>query len=340
MRMRKRNLLSLLISLLVSIVLIWFLVSRVKIEDFAQTFSHIYISGLIVFAITALVGSALRAWRYKWLLSPYRISWPNIFLVTFIRNLFVDLFPARLGSLSYVYVLNKSLKYPFEAASSSFVLAFVLDFLTLSPFLVFSILAVGLGQTSISSGVLLAISASFFVLILIVFWKISPLLAFGLKVYRRILRALNLEDKKWARTSVEKILLTIEELDRIKLRKIGWPLFILSLGIRLAKYVSLYFLLYALLRSHGFSFENLSFSKTILGITGAELTSALPVKGIGGFGTWESAWALTLTLMGFETRIAIISSGVHLITNLFEYLLGTLSIIALVLLRPKKIESQ
>lgn len=338
MRMRKRKLLSLLISLLVSIVLIWFLVSRVKLEDFAQTFSHIYISGLIVFAIIALVGSALRAWRYKWLLSPSRISWPNIFLVTFIRNLFVDLFPARLGSLSYVYVLNKSLKYPFEAASSSFVLAFVLDFLTLSPFLVFSILAVGLGQTSISSGILLAISASFFILILIVFWKISLLLAFGLKVYRRILRTLNLEDKKWARTSVEKILSTIEELDRIKLRKIGWPLFILSLGIRLAKYVSLYFLLYALLRSHGFSFENLSFSKTILGITGAELTSALPVKGIGGFGTWESAWALTLTLMGFETRIAIISSGVHLITNLFEYLLGILSIIALVLLRPKKIE--
>jgi hypothetical protein len=108
------------------------------------------------------------------------------------------------------------------------------------------------------------------------------------------------------------------------------------MGIRLAKYSALFLLLYALLRSHGFSLESLSFSKTILGITGAELTSALPIKGIGGFGTWESAWALTLMLMGFEKRIAILSSGVHLITNLFEYVLGFASILFLSLIRSKK----
>jgi uncharacterized membrane protein YbhN (UPF0104 family) len=334
--MQKRKVFTLFFSLLISLILIWLLFSRVKFEDFGQAFVHIYVPGLLVFAAVALAGATLRAWRYKWLLLPHRISWPNIFLVTFIRNLFVDLFPARLGSLSYVYVLNKSLKYSFETASSSFVVAFVLDFLTLSPFLVFSILAVGLGQTSISNTVLLAISIFFFALMFIIFWKVSPLLAYGLKVYQRLLKVFNLEEKNWARTSMEKVRLTIDELGRIKNRKIGWPLFILSLGIRLAKYVSLYFLLFSLLRSLGFSFENLSFSKTILGITGAELTSALPIKGIGGFGTWESAWALTLTLMGFETRVAILSSGIHLITNLFEYMLGILSILALVLFRPRK----
>jgi hypothetical protein len=284
----------------------------------------------------ALAGATLRAWRYKWLLLPHRISWRNIFLVTFIRNLFVDLFPARLGSLSYIYVLNKSLRYSFEAASSSFVVAFVLDFLTLSPFLVFSLLAVGLGQTAISDTALLGISLIFFILMLFIFWKISPLMTAGLKAYKRLLSIFSLDEKNWARTSLEKIQLTIDELDRIKNRKIGWPLFILSLGIRLAKYGSLYILLFSLLRSHGFSLESLSFSKTILGITGAELTSALPIKGIGGFGTWESAWALTLSMMGFETRIAILSSGVHLITNLFEYFLGVISILILATCRPQK----
>jgi hypothetical protein len=67
----------------------------------------------------------------------------------------------------------------------------------------------------------------------------------------------------------------------------------------------------------------------ILGITGAELTSILPIKGLGGFGTWESAWALTLTQLGFESRIAILSSGIHLISNLFEYILGLASILIL-----------
>ena len=334
--MDKKKFVSLLISIAVSAMLIWFLFTKIEFKDFMQTFSRIYIPGLLAFLIIALLGSTLRAWRYKWLLLPNLISWRDVFMVTFIRNLFVDLLPARVGSLSYVYVLNKSLKYSFEAASSSFVVAFVLDFLTLSPFLVFSLLAVGFGETSIANMTLLSASFVFFLLVFFVFWKVVELTAFVLKVYQWLLRFFRQDKKKWAETSIKKIHLTVRELQKIKEKKIGWPLFILSLGIRLAKYGALYFLLFALLRSHGFSLEGLSFSKTILGITGAELTSALPIKGIGGFGTWESAWALTLMMMGFEKRIAILSSGVHLITNLFEYFLGTTSILILALSRSGK----
>jgi hypothetical protein len=85
----------------------------------------------------------------------------------------------------------------------------------------------------------------------------------------------------------------------------------------------------------------MSIWKTILGITGAELTSVLPVKGIAGFGTWESAWALTFQLMKFQPDIAIISGiGVHLITNIFEYSLGIISILILLLpfLRKKELK--
>ncbi len=334
--MNKKRIFSLLISTVISAMLIWFLLTKIELQDFIPTFSNIYIPGLLAFMIIALIGATLRAWRYKWLLLPHPSSWRDVFLVTFIRNLFVDLFPARIGSLSYVYVLNKSMKYSFESASSSFVIAFVLDFLTLSPFLVFAILAVGLGKTSISNGTLLAISSVFFLLVFLVFWKVEKIAGIALKVYQRLLHVIKQDKKKWAGVSIQKLQSTIEELNKIKERRIGWPLFVLSLGIRLAKYSALFFLLYALLRSHGFSLESLSFSKTILGITGAELTSALPVKGIGGFGTWESAWALTLMLMGFEKRIAILSSGVHLITNLFEYILGVVSILFLTLLRSQK----
>jgi uncharacterized membrane protein YbhN (UPF0104 family) len=334
--MDKKRILSLFISIAVSVILIWFLFTRIEFKDFFQTFSQIYIPGLVTFMIIALIGVTLRAWRYKWLLFPHPTSWKDVFLVTFIRNLFVDLLPARVGSLSYVYVLNKSLKYSFESVSSSFVVAFVLDFLTLSPFLVFAIGAVGLGKTSISNGTLLITSFVFFLLVFFVFWKVAEIAGLALKVYTWLLKKTKQDTKSWVTVSVQKWQLTIQELNKIKQRRIGWPLFILSLGIRFAKYSSLYILLYALLRSHGFSLESLSFSKTILGITGAELTSALPIKGIGGFGTWESAWALTLMLMGFEERIAILSSGVHLITNLFEYALGLGSILFLALNKSQK----
>jgi uncharacterized membrane protein YbhN (UPF0104 family) len=331
----KKNL-SILFSLILSIGLIWLLLSQIEIEEFVQTFTHIYLPGLFAFFIIALLGAMLRAWRYRLLLQPNHISWSNILIVTFIRNLFVDLLPARIGSLSYIYVLNRSMKYSFESAASSFVLAFVLDFLTLSPFLVLSILAVGLGATSLSNITLIVISVAFFILLFFIFWKISQIALILLHVYRRILKLFRQERKKWAETSEKKMQLTIAELTTIRKRKIDWPLFILSLGIRLAKYLSLYFLLFSLLRSHGFLLSDLSFSKTILGITGAEISSALPIKGIGGFGTWESAWTLTLMLLGFEKRLAILSSSIHLVTNTFEYILGIASILVLSVFRAKE----
>jgi hypothetical protein len=278
----------------------------------------------------ALLGAWLRAWRYKWLLRPQTISWGNILVVTFIRNSLIDLMPARIGSLSFIYVLNKRLGFAFETATSAFVVAFVLDFLTLSPFLAVAILAVGLRSDLISGPALLSTSLAFFLLILFVLWKIVPLSQIFLAIYRRILRLLGAQEKKFAGHSLDKFELTIQRLSQIRSRRMFFPVFLLSLLIRLAKYVSVYFLFFGLLRSHGFALSDLSFWVFILGISGAELTSALPVKGLAGFGTWESAWALTFRLMRFDARLAILSGiGVHLFTNLFEYSLGIGSILYL-----------
>jgi len=328
--MSKKRILSLILSILLSIFLAGLLLSRITSDDLIQTFSNIFYPALFAFLGISLFVSVLRALRYKWLLYPSPISFGNILLVTFIRNLFVDLFPARIGSLSYVYVLNKRLKYPFEQAASTFVVAFVFDFLTLSPFLIISMLIVGLGTTSVSNLTILLMASVFLLLVFLVLHQIIPLSNIFLRIYTYLLKSFRLEKKPWAETSKNKINLTIDGLRHIKNRKIQWPLFLLSLLIRAAKYGSLYFLLLSLIHNYGFSIANLSFWKTILGITGAEMTGALPIKGIAGFGTWESGWALTFQLMDFEQKIAILSGiGVHLVSNLFEYSLGILSILIL-----------
>ncbi len=329
-RMFKNKIIYIFLSAAISVVLLWLLFSQIKTEDVVRTLQRIYVPALLAYMGIALIGAWLRAWRYKMLLRPRPISWGNMFLVTFIRNSLIDLLPARLGSLSYIYVLNKRLGFPFETATSSFVLAFFFDFLTLSPFLITAVIVVGLGTTSISTPALLLISLAFFVLTFAIVWKIIPLSRWVLKIYRRALIALKSEHKKFARLSVEKFQLTIDALSEIHQRKIYFPIFLLSLFIRLAKYISVYALFFSLLRSHGFTLEALSFWKFILGISGAELTSALPVKGLAGFGTWESAWALTFGLMNFDPRLAIVSGiGVHLLTNTFEYSLGIASILIL-----------
>jgi uncharacterized membrane protein YbhN (UPF0104 family) len=328
--MFKNKIVYILLSVAISIALLWLLLSQIKTEDVVQTFKRIYLPALFAYMAVALIGAWLRAWRYKWLLQPQPITWGNMFLVTFIRNSLIDLLPARLGSLSYIYVLNKRLNFPFETATSTFVLAFFLDFLTLSPFLIVAVIAVGLGTTTISTLALLSISLAFFMLIFIILWKIIPFSRWVLKIYQRVLAILKSENKRLARISCEKFESTIDSLGQIQQRKIYLPIFFLSLLIRLAKYGSIYALFFALLRSQGFSLHELSFWKLILGLSGAELTSALPIKGLAGFGTWESAWALTYRLMNFDPRLAIISGiGVHLLTNFFEYSLGIASILIL-----------
>jgi hypothetical protein len=337
--MLKNRVVYILLSALVSFGLLWLLLSQVKTEDIVETVSRVFFPALFIYMSIALVAAWLRAWRYKWLLRPRAITWPNIFLVTFIRNSLIDLLPARIGSLSYIYVLNKRLGFPFEAAASSFVLAFVLDFLTLSPFLITSVIAVGPGADALSTPALLLVAAAFFVLVFLVYWRLIPVTRFILAVFRRLLRLARLEERPASRSAVQKFELTIETLDSCRRDSKAVPIFVISFLIRLAKYLSVFALFFALLRSHGFSLHDLNFWTFILGLSGAELTSALPIKGLAGFGTWESAWALTFRLMDFNPRLAVISGiGVHLLTNVFEYSLGIGSILVLAwpYLRRKK----
>lgn len=336
--MSKKRIIYFLLSIAVSVFLIWFLISQIEFQVLKQTFLRIYLPALSGFMAVSLVSSLLRAWRYQILLPPRSIQFGNIFLVTLIRNLFVDLLPARTGSLSYIYILNKRLSFPFEEATSTFILSVVFDFLTLSPFLILSIIAVGFGSTALSGLPILGVSILFFLLIFIILLKLRSLSSTFLRFVHKLLRTLGWDKKKWARVTFQKIQLTVNDFHHIEKRRVHWKVFFISLFIRLAKYGSLYLLLFSLLRNQGFSLEELSFWATILGITGAELSGALPIKGIGGFGTWESAWALTLILLGFESQTAIISSGIHLISNLFEYTLGIISILILAfpfLLRKK-----
>lgn len=311
------------VSLALSVLLIGLLLSRIDAAELGQVLARIFIPGLLTYMAVALLGAALRAWRYRLFLAPQKVRWPDILMATFIRNSFVDLLPARLGSLSLIYVLNRRLGLPFEAATSTFVAAFVYDFLTLSPFVVGAALVVGLGTSAISSPALLAVAGAFFALWIVILLRLPWFFRLAVRLYAALLRLTKRDARKWAVVSRDKLSATAESLDLIQEKRLALPFFLLSLGIRACKYVSIYFLLFALMRSLGYGFAELSFWKLILGITGAELTSALPVKGLAGFGTWESAWALAFGLMGIDQRFAVLSGlGIHLVTNIFEYSLG------------------
>jgi glycosyltransferase 2 family protein len=335
----KRKGVYIVISAVLSILLLALLFSRIEAGDLLRALADIFVPGLLAYMAIALAGAFLRAWRYKLFLSPDPVRWTDILMATFVRNSFVDLLPAKLGALSLIYVLNKRLGFAFERATSTFVAAFVFDFLTISPFVVTAVLVAGLGGTSVPGPALLAFAGVFFAVCVFILAELTRFFRLAVRIYRWALRSLHLATRKWAMVSVEKLDATAESLAVIQKRRLAVPVFLLSLAIRACKYVSIYFLLFAIMESRGFGFSDLGVWKLILGITGAELTSALPIKGLAGFGTWESAWTLAFGLMAIDQKFAILSGlGVHLVTNIFEYALGigSLMILAAPLIRRTK----
>lgn len=327
---KKKRVPLIISSLILSIILLSVLFRRIPAGDFTRMLATLFVPALFGYMAVNLVSAFLRAWRYRLLLRPVEIGWGDIIIATLVRNAFDDLLPARIGSLSYVYVLNDRMEKPFENSASSFVIAFIYDFLTLSPFVFLALLAVGRGAAGLSVGAMMAAAAVFFAAVVLVAWKI----AFFVRLLRDIAYRLMKRTKLIDRPAVIRAFANLDETAALLGRKwdrgVRPAVFLLSFLIRLFKYLSLFILLYAVLRGQGVAWSEMSFWKTVLALTGAEMTAIFPVKGLAGFGTWESAWAVALQWMSFDPRLAVLSGlGVHLVTNAFEYSLAIGGLIVL-----------
>ncbi|MEW6457437.1 MAG: lysylphosphatidylglycerol synthase domain-containing protein [Acidobacteriota bacterium] len=316
-------------SILVTIILVIYLISFIKIQDIIDAFKNIYLSTLFAYFFLSFSGAVVRAYRYKILIdSPY-INLKSLIFVTLIRNLFVDLLPARTGSLSYIYLINVRFNFPFEIAASTFLMAFFFDLASLFPFL---LLSVFFTVPFISELQIVSFSFIFLILILAIIIFLSELLEILSKLFSYFSKRFNLNTRKSISLIHEKLNLIIEDIKKIKKKGIYTKVFIVSTLIRLFKYTSLYFLLHSILKFSGYSFFNLNFFKVVMGISSADLLAFLLLHGIAGFGTWEAGWTFTFSLLGFERKLAIVSGfTLHLISQFYEYLLGIISIIILAL---------
>ncbi|MDD8027284.1 MAG: hypothetical protein PHI34_12300, partial [Acidobacteriota bacterium] len=213
---------------------------------------------------------------------------------------------------------------------------FLIDFLTLGPFVLLAVLSVG-RSADFPAGLLLGLAGVFFLAMVAAVWKLVPILEFVLRSGERLAARFGWEGKKawpWFR---DKTRATAAAVDDLRSRRIGLPVLGLSLLIRLAKYASVFALLWALLARQGIGPSDIGFGRLILVLTGAEMTSAFPVKGLADFGTWESAWALGFKWMGLGAGLAVVSGiGIHLITTLFEAALGLAALLVLTGRRPRE----
>ncbi len=310
-RVRAKDVLGWLVSIAVSLGLVIYLLRQIDPRELLTTLEHLYWPSLAIYVALSLAGLTARAYRYFLLLSG-QVGLGSLMIVTLVRNLFVDLLPARIGSLAYVYVVTQRCGVPLGDGLASFLLAFVFDFLAIVPLLILALWVVGSGVTGWWA--LLFLGGVVIISSFLAYYALAPALRLIAKVCSRVSRLQELGAKA---------LETGESLGEIQRRGVLGRVFWVSVAVRLLKFSAYYALLHAVLVSHGFTLATLKPFHVFLGIAGAEFSATLPIHSLAGFGTYEAAWTLGFTQLGFTKELAILSGfATHLLSQIHDYGLG------------------
>jgi len=98
-----------------------------------------------------------------------------------------------------------------------------------------------------------------------------------------------------------------EDFYAIKARRTYFPVSLTSL----ASWVMIFWSLYAYMKSFGM---DIPFTKMLFGSTIGVIANALPVSGIGNWGTLEAGWAAGFLMVGLSKEKAVATGfGVHII---------------------------
>jgi hypothetical protein len=320
--MMNRKSVKIIISILLTIVVLFFFFRSTSLQEIGRGFAALSFLPILIFVILSLFGTILRTFKYNILIAN-KLSFKDMFLITLVRNFAVDLLPARTASLVlYTYLIRKR-GIRVEEGSSSFIISMFYDVLSLAIMLsiAFAFIGTELNSRMVYAGLLFLFLMSIAV---IMFSRgiISSLLQLRiLKKSKKIVKILtNISEYLQEHTSIA---------ERLKL--LG-----LSFAIRVTKYVSV-FILFIYIIDIAFGLKPLSLFS--FGIAGTELSSVLPVQGISGFGTWEMAFKIVFESLKFQIKDPfLVGLVIHVVTQLWEYLIGLAALIYMMLKRERPLE--
>ncbi len=312
-----RGWLRALTSVAVTAALCFLLLRKVDVHELADWLVRVdprYYAGYMGLSVAGLLTRVL---RYRLLLGP-SVGFVPLVLVTAARNFLVDLLPARVGSLSYIYLLTRRFGAPLDPVLSSFVLTFLYDTLAMTLLLGVA-LVLELGHLEVSAA-LGAVAMILTILVVVVFARLPAGLRFAAARLRAGTRPL-------ARSAASRLDDVAREVERSGGARQSVVLTAVSVLIRLLKFAAYWSLLLGVVREHGLAAADLPFWKVFLAIAGAELSATLPVHGIAGFGTYETAWAFGFSQLGLSSRVAILSGfATHLLSQFYDYSVGLIAL--------------
>jgi uncharacterized membrane protein YbhN (UPF0104 family) len=306
---------QLIIPVVVTAAVIFLFFKDISLNDIKINFFKIPLFYLLAFILLSLAGTFLRALKYHILLSK-KLPLADIFLITLVRNFSVDLLPARTASLVFYSYLTNKKGLPIEEGASSFVISVFYDGLALC--LMLGMLLFFL-KTEINRGAIYTGMGLIFILSVAFVFFADSILRFILKI------------KIFARCpGVEKFMQNIHDyLVAHKKNSERLIVFVLSFFIRVIKYIFVYILFEGIVR---IGFGPHYFSLFGFGLAGTELSSLIPLQGLGGFGTWELAFSLIFKALQIPAdNLKEAGFVIHITTQVWEYTIGIAALVYLFL---------
>lgn len=307
------------ISVIITFILLVLLFSQIKVGDIIKILYNIDPIYLVLGFILYLISHVLKALRFYVLLHR-EVSIKDLFSIVCIHTLAVNIFPARSGELSYIYLLNKNSNKNIKDGASTLILARILDIIAiLILFFISIIMAKNLPD-------IIAKTIPLIVFLAIIIVTILLMLIYNLKKITHNLKKvsfhLQLNDKK----SMKYIINKMDEFAESNFH-VDQKQFILSAIISVGIWIVLYSVIYIVVIAMDI---NIGFVAFLLATTFYLMISILPIQGIGGFGTFEGSWALSFMSVGVIKESAI-SSGfiIHIVFILYMIILALFGFIYL-----------
>lgn len=282
-----------------------------------------------LYFLCQLLQTLFRALRYRVLLKgDGEAGVPGLgrmTLVTFARNMFVDLVPARAGELTYVAMLNRGYRVSGEACLSSLTVSMLFDFLALWLVLAGSLLAPVLqsGARGYLGAVLIMLTLVILAGWICLFYLPGPLL----KLARRILG--KLASWKPMATLLDFAAQVVESLERVRRSGRLGSVLGLSALVRIFKYLGLVVLFRGVAVAVAPDLAGAPVWTVLVTLVSAEGGASLPVPSFMSFGTYEAGGVAALGALGFAAgQAAVVLLAMHIVSQVIDYTLGGLAMIA------------
>lgn len=302
------------------------------------------LSLVLVYLALYLVALLIRAYRYRLLL---RIageanvpSFGQMVLATGVRNMLVDMLPARIGELGYVALLNRGYGVALSHSTSSLTISIAFDLIAV--FFIFLLIALKqlffVGELQTWTTVALLSALGLCVIAVIGLFFITPYIG-------RFLSRCSKQSARQPHRWLEKGLQLLEEFSQslLAVRGAGYTgqVLILSLTIRILKYLGLYFLFRAVSDPSFPLIAELPMEQVVSALIGGELGASLPVPTFMSFGIYEAGAALIFQILGVTHQAAAVVTMlcVHIWSQVMDYTIGGALLVLFILLQHRVTDS-